>query len=396
MHHRMDVLSPAFRANPYPWYAELRRAAPVCQVEPGGMWAVSRYEDVLFVLRNPELFSSHGFKAAWQPPWVGYNPLANSMLALDPPAHTRLRGLIHRAFGARTVARLAPRVRAVAEELASGLAGEIDVIDALAMPLPAFVIGEVLGLDHGLRRHFKRWADDILSVTPGPEPPAHAERVRTTIAELTGYLSDVVSARRRAPADDTVSDLIRAEADGQALTDTEIVDFLVLLLLGGLETTTHLLGNALLFLADHPDMLRRLRDAPDLVPLFLEEVLRYDGPSQSVPRLTTREVELAGATLPPGALVLALVASANRDERQYPEPDRFDLHRGSHGGLQFGHGIHFCIGAALARMEARAALEALIARFARIERCPGEIVYNRTLTVRGPVALPLRFAAGPA
>ncbi|WP_437579039.1 cytochrome P450 [Sorangium sp. So ce887] len=396
MHHRMDVLSPEFRANPYPCYAELRRAAPVCQVEPGGMWAVSRYEDVLFVLKSPELFSSHGFKAAWQPPWVGYNPLASSMLALDPPAHTRLRGLIHRAFGARTVARLAPQVRAVAEELAGTLAGELDFIDAFAMPLPAFVIGEVLGLDHGLRRHFKRWADDILSVTPGPEPPAHAERIRTTIAELTGYLRDVVAARRRAPADDTVSDLIRAEADGQALTDTEIVDFLVLLLLGGLETTTHLLGNALLFLADHPDMMRRLRAAPDLVPLFLEEVLRYDGPSQSVPRLTTREVELAGATLPPGALVLALVASANRDERQYPEPDRFDLHRGSHGGLQFGHGIHFCIGAALARMEARAALEALIARFPRVERGPGEIVYNRTLTVRGPVALPLRFIAGPA
>ncbi|WP_437308955.1 cytochrome P450 [Sorangium sp. So ce388] len=394
MHHRMDVLAPAFRADPYPHYAELRREAPVCQVEPGGMWAVSRYEDVLFVLKSPELFSSHGFKAAWQPPWVGYNPLANSMLALDPPAHTRLRGLIHRAFGSRTVLRLAPRVRAVAEELASGLAGEVDFIDALAMPLPAFVIGEVLGLDHGLRAHFKRWADDILSVTPGPEPPAHAGRIRTTIAELTGYLKDVVAARRRAPADDTVSDLVRAELDGQALTDTEIVDFLVLLLLGGLETTTHLLGNALLFLADHPDMMRRLRDAPDLVPLFLEEVLRYDGPSQSVPRLTTREVSLAGATLPAGALVLALVASANRDERQYPDPDRFDLHRGSHGGLQFGHGIHFCIGAALARMEARAALEALVARFPRVERCSGEIAYNRTLTVRGPVALPLRFIAG--
>ncbi|WP_437782847.1 cytochrome P450 [Sorangium sp. So ce1097] len=394
MHHRMDVLSPAFRANPYPHYAELRRAAPVCQVEPGGMWAVSRYEDVLFVLKSPELFSSHGFKAAWQPPWVGYNPLANSMLALDPPAHTRLRGLVHRAFGARTVARLEPRVRAVADELARGLEGEVDFIDALAMPLPAFVIGEVLGLDHGLRAHFKRWADDILSVTPGPEPPAHAGRIRTTIAELTGYLKDVVAARRRAPADDTVSDLIRAELDGQALTDTEIVDFLVLLLLGGLETTTHLLGNALLFLADHPDMLRRLRGAPALVPLFLEELLRYDGPSQSVARLTTRDVSLGGATVPAGALVLALVASANRDERQFPDPDRFDLHRGSHGGLQFGHGIHFCIGAALARMEARAALEALVARFARVERCPGEIAYHRTLTVRGPVALPLCFIAG--
>ncbi|AUX20901.1 cytochrome P450 [Sorangium cellulosum] len=394
MRHRMDVLAPQVRANPYPHYAELRRDNPVCQVDPGGMWAVSRYADVLFVLKSPEIFSSQGFKAAWQPPWVGYNPLANSMLALDPPEHTRMRALIHRAFGARTVARLEPRVRAVAEELADGLAGgEVDFIDALAMPLPAFVIGEVLGLDGGLRARFKRWADDILSVTPDPEPPAHAGRIRTTIAELTGYLGEVVAARRRAPADDTVSDLIRAELDGQALTDTEIIDFLVLLLLGGLETTTHLLGNALRFLAEHPEMMRRLCAAPDLVPLFVEEALRHDGPSQSVPRLTTREVSLAGVTLPRGAPVLALVASANRDERQFPDPDRFDLHRGSHGGLQFGHGIHFCIGAALARMEARAALEALVARFRRVERGPGEILYNSTLTVRGPVALPLRFIA---
>jgi cytochrome P450 len=391
---RLDILGPELRRDPYPHYAELRRRNPVCQVDPGGMWAVSRYDDVLFVLRSPELFSSQGFKAAWQPPWVGYNPLANSLIALDPPAHTRLRALVGRAFGPRAVPRLEPRVRALAGELAEGLGAEAEVVEALAMPLPAFVIGELLGLDHGRRARFKRWADDILSVTPEPASPEHAARVRATIAELSGYLREVIDARRRAPADDTVSDLIRAEVEGASLGDAEIVDFLVVLLLGGLETTTHLLGNALIFLADHPALWARLRDDPALVPRFLEEMLRYDGPSQSVLRVTTAEVAVGGVVLPRGALVLALVGSANRDERQFPDPDRFDPDRGSQGGLQFGHGIHFCIGAALARMEARAALEALVARFARIERDPGEIRYNRTLTVRGPAALPLRLTRG--
>jgi cytochrome P450 len=392
MNDRVDVLSPELRANPYPYYAELRRTRPVCQVDPGGMWAVSRHDDVVFVLKHPELFSSHGFKAAWQPPWVGYNPLANSMIAMDPPAHTRLRVLVSRAFGARAVSRLEPRVRALAEELASGLSrGEVDFIEAFAMPLPAFVIGELLGVDHALRKSFKRWGDDILSVTPEPRSPEHAARVRTTIAELSGYLREVIAARRRAPAEDTVSELLFAEVNGEALTDTEIVDFLVVLLLGGLETTTHFLGNALLFLASHPEELGRLHAEPQLVPGFLEEMLRYDGPSQSLPRITTREVAVGGVTIPARAMVLALVGSANRDERQYPDPDRFDLHRGSQGGLQFGHGIHFCIGATLARMEARAALDALVARFGRVERGGGEIQYNRTLTVRGPIALPLRF-----
>jgi cytochrome P450 len=208
-----------------------------------------------------------------------------------------------------------------------------------------------------------------------------------------GYLREVIAVRRGAPADDAVSDLLRAEVDGQSLTDTELVNFLVVLLLGGLETTTHLLGNALLYLSAHPELMARLHAEPALVPKFVEEILRYDGPSQSLPRMTTEETTLAGVTLPRGAMVLALVGSANRDERLYPAPDSFDLERGSQGGLQFGHGIHFCIGAALARMEARLALEAIVTRYARVTRPAGEITYNRTLTVRGPVALPLRFFA---
>ena len=204
------------------------------------------------------------------------------------------------------------------EDLASRLDGEVEAVQAFATPLPAFVIGELLGLDHGLHASFKRWSDDILSVTPEPPGDAHAARVRGTIAELDGYLRDVVSERRRAPADDTVSDLVRAEVDGQSLTDREVVDFLVVLLLGGFETTTLFLGNALVFLAERPDDLARLGRDQSLVPRFVEEMLRYDGPSQSLPRFTTEDVTLSGVTIPRGAMVLALVGSANHDERSTP------------------------------------------------------------------------------
>jgi hypothetical protein len=391
MDDRVNVLSPAFRANPYPHYAEMRRARPVCQVEPGGMWAVSRHEDVLFVLKNPELFSSQGFKFAWQPPWVGYNPLANSVLAMDPPAHGRIRALVTQAFGPRAVARLDGLIRARAEELARAMPSEVELISAFALPLPAYVIGEMLGLDSALHAHFKRWGEDLLSITPEPPSPEHAARVRGSIAEVTGYLREVITARRGALRDDLVSDLIRAQVDGQSLSDTEITDFSVALLFGGFETTTNLIGNMILFLADHPDEMARLGEQPELVPKFVEEMIRYDGPSQSVPRTATADVTLGGVTIPKGALVLALVASASRDEARYPEPDRFDIERGSQGGMQFGHGIHFCLGAALARMEGRAALSALLSRFRRVERMTAEVEYNRTLTVRGPARLRVRF-----
>jgi len=398
MDRRVDILAPGFRADPYPHYAELRRSSPVCQVDPGGMWAVSRHEDVIHVLRNPALFSSAGFKAAWQPPWLGYNPLANSLLAQDPPTHTRLRGLVSRAFGPAVIARMEPRLRALAGELAGGVVdgcngdgdGWVDFVDAFAMPLPAFAIADLLGLDPDLCAHFKRWGDDLLSVTPEPGSPERAAHLRGTVDEVCRYIGEAVAARRRAPAEDLTSQLLRAEVDGQRLGDAEVIEMLVVLLFGGFETTTHLLGNTMIFLAAHPEEMTRLRADPSLIPAFVEEMNRYDGPSQSVPRIATEDVTLAGVSIPRGAMVLPLVGSANRDERRYPDPDRFDLHRGA-PGVGFGHGIHACIGAMLARMEAKVALEALVARFRGVELAPGEIQYNRTLAVRGPTALPLRL-----
>jgi cytochrome P450 len=186
---------------------------------------------------------------------------------------------------------------------------------------------------------------------------------------------------------------LRARADGQALTEREIIDFLCTLLIGGFETTTLLLGNILVLFAARPDLLALLRAEPARIPQFVDEMIRFDGPSQALPRITTAEVEVAGVKLPPGTLVLALVGSANRDEHQFPDADRFDLCRGQLG-LQFGFGIHYCIGAALARLEATVAVQALVSRIRRVELC-GEVVYNRTIPVRGPTQLPLRLELGP-
>jgi cytochrome P450 len=389
---RINIMSPEVRANPYPVYAALRRDHPVTEVEPGGMWAVSRYEDVLFIIKNPQLFSSEGFKSVWQLEWTGYNPIANSMIVMDGPAHTQLRQLVNRAFGGSAISGLQPRLLERAHQLTEELAarGEVDAVSQFTLPLPAFVIGELLGLDTSLHTHFKRWSDDILSITPVPEGPEHVSRVRTTIADLSKYLNEVIASRRREPREDLVTHLTQAEAEGQRLSDTQIVDFLVLLLIAGLETTAHLLSNSLLLLSERPDILGALRADLSLVPAFVEEMLRYDPPTYAVPRMTTSEVELRGVRLPPGAVVLNLIGSANRDESHYTDPDRFDLHR-QQPSLSFGHGIHFCVGAHLARLEARVGLEALVSRFHGLVRPPGESTWNRALTARGLVALPMRF-----
>ncbi|WP_225408551.1 cytochrome P450 [Stigmatella hybrida] len=381
-----------FRANPYPSYAGLRRNQPVVQVDPGGFWAVSRYDDVVHVLRHPRLFTSHGFQVAWEPAWLGYSPMAHSMLALDGEAHRRLRTLATRVFNGTAVRRLESRIRALAAQLADGLAaqGEADFISAFAMPLPTTVIGGLMGLEASLHGRFKGWADDLASITPEPLNAAHATRVRTTVEEMTRYLTEVLNARRREPAEDLVTDLVRAEVQGQPLTDREIIGFLVLVMVAGLETTVHLLGNALLFLAEHPDALARLRAEPMLIPRFIEELLRYESPVQCVLRFTTAETKLAGVTIPRDAVVMAVIGAANRDERRYFEPERFELHR-ELPSLAFGHGAHHCIGAMLARMEAQRGLEALLSRFQGFTRLSREVPWNLSFAVRGPASLPLRF-----
>ena len=393
MNERFNLLLPEVRANPYPMYAEMRRTSPVCQVEPGGLWVAARYKDVAFILKNPEIFSSAGFQALLKPAWLGHNPLGDSILVMDPPAHTKLRGLMSRAFSPRNLPRMELRVRALADELADRLEtlGEADLMAEFAEPLPARMIGEILGLDASLHRSFKKWGGHLAAITPVTPDEELATAIRTSISDMERYLREVLEARRREPGDDMVSDLVRAEIDGAALSDAEIIAFLFLLLPAGFETTTNLIANTMLTLLDHPDAFARVRADRALIPAFIEEVLRYDAPVHGVLRLTTTDVELGGVTVPAGSMIVCLLGSANRDENQFPDPDRFDLERESQGGTAFGQGIHFCLGVILARMEGRIGLEALLSRFQGFSRLPGSIAWNQALTVRGPTTLPIRF-----
>lgn len=392
MNGRVNLMLPEVRANPYPIYAELRRKSPVCEVDPGGVWAVARYSDVQFVLKNPELFSSAGFQSYLKPAWVEHNPIASSILVMDAPAHGKYRGLVSRAFTTRLLASMEVRVRAVADQLADRLLarGEVDFMAEFATPLPAAIIGELLGIETSQHGNFKRWGADMSAITPAPPSEELVTSVRKTLAEMAGYLQEVVDARRRAPANDLVSELIRARVDGEVLTDAEILSFLFLLLPAGFETTANLLANAMLGFLDRPGDFARLRAEPALVPAFIEEVLRHDSPVHGIPRIATADVELGGATVPKGAMVLVLLGSANRDEAQFPDPDRFDLGRDAQGGVAFGHGAHFCLGAALTRMEGRIGIEALLSRFQGFSRLADKLEWTPTLTVRGPVTLPVR------
>jgi cytochrome P450 len=252
------------------------------------------------------------------------------------------------------------------------------------------VISEILGMDGARWHELKHWGDLITGITPTPLSDEVAAATRRMVAGLEEYARETIAARRRAPRDDLVSDLVRAEVDGLALTDEEIVAFVFLLLPAGFETTTNLLSNAVLGFLERPDDFAALRADPSRIGAHVEEVLRHDPPVHGTARVATRDVDLGGTTIPRGALVLVNPGAANRDDDAFPDPDRFDPSRHSQGGVAFGHGIHFCLGAPLARMEAVLAVEALASRFRGFERV-GEVTWNRSFLARGPARLPLRF-----
>ena len=392
MSTRYQLLSPELKANPYPAYAEMRRSAPVCQVDPGGMWAVTRYDDVMHVLKNPQLFSSRGFGVATNPPWLGGNPFSDSMITLDPPQHGRLRMLVSRAFGAPAMARLESRVRAVAEQAVAELpmGQSVDLMPSYGLRIAASVIGDMMGLDPALYGRLKRWADLITGgvTTVRPEEEDRKQLARDAVADLRRYFGELLDRRRQELGDGMVSDLLRARVDGVALTQDELISFLSLLLVGGIETVVHLMDSSILVLLERPELMARLRADRSLIPAFIEEVLRYEPPIHAAPRMTTEEVELGGVRLPKGAPLLAMLGSACHDETHFPEGDSFNMDRPGPQNLPFGYGAHFCLGAQLARMEGRLALEAFLNRVGRVERGPEPMTWHRTLVVRGPGSLP--------
>ncbi|MFL5351998.1 cytochrome P450 [Archangium sp.] len=392
MSSRVNLLAPEVRANPYPVYAQLRRHAPVSQVDPLGLWAISRHEDVLYAMKNHQLFTAEGFRQAYRPEWISDYPLADSALVMDPPRHTRLRALINRAFGTSVITRIEPVVRQLAERIAAHIpeGRPVDFVEHFATPMPMGVIGELLGLSPEVHPRLMRWAEHLAHFTGiGPHETERQAAMRATVNEVRQHFTQVLEERRRNPGDNLVTDLLRARVEGESLSDMELMGFMFLLLIGGLETTLHLMSHAAHRLHLQPELMTLLREQPALIPRFIDEVLRHEPPVHGVMRQAAEEVELRGVRVPRGARVLILLASANRDEAQFPEPDRFDLDRPGPQNLPFGHGIHFCLGSQLARMEARLSVEALLARFARLTAGDAPVQWNASLIVRGPAHLPL-------
>ncbi|XYH98455.1 cytochrome P450 [Sorangium sp. So ce1128] len=392
MSNRYNLLASEVRNDPYPVYAEMRRSAPVCQVDPGGLWAVSRYDDVAAVLSESAVFSSAGLREATRPSWLGHNPVADSLLLQDPPAHTKLRALVSKAFSSRVVPRVEPLVRAAARRFAESIVSgqPIEVQEHFSSEIPGVVIAELLGLDPDLRKLFFSWTDALFDIHPAT-PPEHYARIRAVIADIETNLKEVLADRRRARRDDLVSDLLDAEVDGQPLSEAELISFLALILQAGRDTTASLLASSLRCLAERPELLYRLRAEPTAIPSLVEEVLRFDPPLQGLIRLTVADTELSGVPLPRGSVVLALIGSANRDERRIKDPDVVELDRKRNAGLSFGHGAHFCVGAALALAEGRLALEELLPRIQGLRVHERGIAWYPSPFMRNPTFLWMEF-----
>jgi cytochrome P450 len=387
-----NPLSPDVQANPFPHYTQLRRQAPVLWVEPLQAWMVSRYHDVDYAIKNPQLFSSANFTAQSLGE-LRPGPDVPWLLDMDPPAHTRVRKLVNKAFTPRLIKALEPRVRAISQELLASLHSQrqFDFVQNFSTPLPVIVIAEMLGVEPERQNDFKHWSDAVVAATNRPTDAPERERIRQSSAEMCAYLEEAVTRRRKEPREDLLSALVRAEEDQQALSAKEVLAIAVLVLLAGNETTTNLLGNAVLTLLEHPAELAKVRADRALVPSLVEEVLRYESPVQLIFRRTTQDVELSGTSIPASAGVFLLLGSANRDEQQFPDPDRFDVWRNPRDHLAFGYGIHYCLGAELARLEAKVALESLLFEGPLFRSIIDQIPRVASILVRGPQRLPLTF-----
>ena len=385
----MNIFSDEVRCNPYPLYDHLRATSPVLRVPPPfNGWMLFDYESVAWALNDHETFSSR------------VPAPRNWFLFFDPPAHTKLRALISRAFTPRVVTSLEPRIRQLSAELLDGAMDRdtIDIAADYAVPLPMKVIAGMIGIPLEEWATYKRWSDTILRLSYSRSGGEDAERAKRDFAAVTGemqaYLGELVSTRRRDPQDDLLTRLIEAEVDGERLAAEEILGFFQMLVVGGQETTTDLIGNAVLSLLENPDQLAWLHAEPNLLESAIEEVLRYRSPLQWIMRTPRRDTAVRGQVIPEGALVLPMIGSANRDPLQFAEPNRFDIARQPNPHIAFGHGIHFCIGAALSRLEAKIALADILARFRTFELASAEPWKPRpALHVLGPASLPLRFQA---
>ena len=435
---------PEAREDPYPYYTAMRKESPVYRIPDTDVYAVTRYEDVSAILKRPEEFSSAGMRlmlmgsivegmgmgmGASSTAGVGQVAAAarrgapapatsapdlpdlggmsfdlnefltsRSVIMADPPVHGPLRALVNRGFTPRRISALEARLREISAQCLENIrddvrkSGEFDLVSRLTIPIPVRIIAELLGIEPERYEDFKEWSDLIISGVSGSTAGTRPPELLNAFNELYVYIISIAELRRKDPQDDLVSVLVQAQEGDAELSDAEVVMFAILLLAAGNETTTNLIGNAVTALLRHPAQLAEVRSDPSLIPKVVEETLRWDSPVQALFRQATTDVELAGEKIPAGSIVLPVFAAANRDDHRFPEGNRFDIHRDTQGHLAFGFGVHFCLGASLARLEARVALETLLSGLPDFEFAPGQderVEYIDSFLLRGPKRLML-------
>src|SRR5438874_11054153 len=393
-----QLLDPEVLANPYPLYRHLREEAPVYWDPYLHAWVVTRYDDVITVLHRfsanrtptPEQFAAMGMGEL--------GPIAQmmtkQMLFMDAPAHTRLRSLASMAFTPARVEALRNHIRGILDELLEPLLqrGHMDVINDLAAPLPAIVTAEMLGVPTSDCDRLKAWSADFAEVLGNfQHNPDRASRTLKCVEEMTDYFREAIREQKSRPREGLINSFMTAQIDGDRLTEEEIIANCIVTMVGGQETTTNLIGNGVLSLLRNPDQLKRLRDDLTLIPSAVEELLRYESPSQHTARICPEDGELGGKRIRKGQAVIAVMGAGNRDPERFPDPDRLDVGRTDNRHLAFGWASHFCFGAALARIEGQLVFEALASRTANLVLEPRPIVWRENLGLRGLTALPVTF-----
>lgn len=401
----LDITSANFKANPWPACAHLRAEQPAVRVpvrvhtSMDEAYLITRYEDAAAVLRDERFVKdvrgardAHHLGVPWMP--QALKPLAHTMLDSDGDEHRRLRTLVRDTFAPKHIAQLEPRVHELVDELLDRMAGAdtVDLVADFALPLPLTVIAEILGVPERDRLRFRRWFSSLIGVQTSSRPSVSVLMKLPKILALMRFLRRLVAERRAHPGDDLISRLAHTEEGGDRLTEEELVGMVGVLLIAGYETTVNLIATGILLLLGHPDQLAHLREEPALIGSAVEELLRLATPVDvATERYAREDVELAGVTIPRGALVLVAIVSANADETRFPEPERLDVARGENRHLAFGLGSHYCLGAPLARMEGRIAIEGLIRRFPnlRVAMPVEQLRWRPGVSLRGLVSLPV-------
>jgi cytochrome P450 len=392
-----NPLLPEFHADPYPFYKRLREKEPIHQ-SPMGFWVLTRYEDCVAVLRD-QRFGREEFQQMLTAVYGDETEkpaLPRSMLFRDPPDHTRLRALVSKAFTPRMIETMREHIQEIVDRLLDRVqdAGRMDVIEDLAYPLPVTVICEMLGVPVDDHASIRGWSADIarsLDAIGLPSDGGIVERGRTSRRALADYFRRLVPERRARPQNDLLSGLLAAEEQGDKLTPDEVIAMCLLLFIAGHETTVNLIGNGTLALLRHPEQLKKLRAEPSLIGNAVEELLRYDSPVQRTARITTTEVALAGQPLPKGTMVITALGAANRDPAQFADPDRLDVTRKDPRHISFGFGIHFCLGAPLARVEGQLALGTLLRRAPNLALAESNLEWRESSVLRGLKRLNVTF-----